>query len=439
MQWRLGVLGLWLLNAGAAQAVDVLAVHQGQSSFYQATGGGACGFEPSRHDLMVAALNVRDYADGALCGAYLRISGPRGDALVRVVDQCPGCKHGGLDLSKEAFAKVADPKRGREQIRWQVASPELDSPLQYHFKAGSSAHWLGIQIRNHRNPVAKLEYQGADGRWHAIARGTHGYFVNKDPQIGPGPYTFRVTDMFGGTVVDRNIPLRAGVNVASAQQLPDAAGAAHLASAGGRWLSEDEANNMVEPLPGAGRWQQAADKPAAAHKPARVAHHPASRWATGEEVHPDAARWANPVAQEEGAHDEAAAQQVAARWAQEGAGHVAAKQPAVARPSVAEEAGKPAARVNSRPAADSAQAELDAARLLDEKIAPEAAHAEPVPHLALDKAVIDKSQAEATPVAGGETQTPTGSGEEAAPPMVARDAHAAAALDDMLDQKAATH
>lgn len=255
---RLAVL-LCLFWGNWVYADSVLAVHQGLSSFYHATGAGACGFEPSPDDLMVAAVNSHDYDNGTLCGVYLRVSGPKGEALVRVVDRCPGCKSKGLDLSKQAFAKVADPKKGRETIHWQVASPDLDGPLQYHFKAGSTPHWLGIQLRNHRNPIAKLEVQTPDGGWVNIERTAHNYFVHKDPKIGNGPYTFRVTDVYGNSVIDKNIPLRPGVEVASAAQLPDAAEAAHLASAGGRWLSEDEADNMVEPLPGAGRWEAPAE------------------------------------------------------------------------------------------------------------------------------------------------------------------------------------
>lgn len=276
---RLAVL-LCLFWGNWVYADSVLAVHQGLSSFYHATGAGACGFEPSPNDLMVAAINTHDYDNGTLCGVYLRISGPRGEALVRVVDRCPGCKSKGLDLSKQAFAKVADLKKGRETIHWQVASPDLDGPLQYHFKAGSTPHWLGIQLRNYRNPIAKLELQTPDGGWVNIERSPHNYFVHKNPKIGNGPYTFRVTDVYGNVVVDRNIPLRPGVEVASAAQFPDVAEAAHLASASGRWLSEDEADNMVEPLPGAGRWDTPAEGKRATHKVAAKSSEKsrAARW-----------------------------------------------------------------------------------------------------------------------------------------------------------------
>jgi expansin (peptidoglycan-binding protein) len=212
-------------------------VHQGLSSYYAATGGGSCAFDTSPHDLMVAAMNAQDYDNAALCGAYLHISGSKGDAIVRVVDLCRGCKPGGLDLSKEAFAKVADLQKGRDTVSWQVVAPALNTPLQYHFKEGSSAYWTGIQIRNHRTPIAKLEYLRADGSWGTIPRTSSNYFVQKTPGMGVGPYTLRVTDLFGNTIVDKNVPLQAGGLIASLAQFPGGATSHHPAPS--RWASED--------------------------------------------------------------------------------------------------------------------------------------------------------------------------------------------------------
>lgn len=195
-------------------------VHQGASSFYAATGSGGCSFDPSPKDLMVAALNRRDFNKAALCGAYLRVQGSKGEVLVRVVDVCPGCKVGGLDSSKQAFAKIADLRKGREKITWQIAAPAMETPVQYRFKKGSSAYWTGVQILNHRNPIAKLEYQKGDGTWGSIPRTAYNYFVQNKPRMGAGPYTFRVTDSYGNTLIDKNIPLKSSGSVTGLQQFP---------------------------------------------------------------------------------------------------------------------------------------------------------------------------------------------------------------------------
>jgi expansin (peptidoglycan-binding protein) len=162
-------------------------------------------FDPSPADLMVAALNGVEWNTAAYCGAYVSVSGPKGSVTVRIVDQCPGCGAGDLDLSEQAFAKIANLAQGRVPITWQVVSPALSGPIAYHFKDGSNQWWTAVQIRNHRNPIHKLEYQNTGGAWVEVPRTSYNYFV-RSSGMGPGPYTFRVTDWYGNTLVDGGIP-----------------------------------------------------------------------------------------------------------------------------------------------------------------------------------------------------------------------------------------
>jgi expansin (peptidoglycan-binding protein) len=194
-------------------------IHEGHATYYYATGGGACSFDPSPSDLMVAAINASDYNNAAMCGAYVSVSGPKGTVTVRIVDLCPGCQAGDLDLSQEAFGQIADLPQGRVSITWQVVSPALSGPIVYHFMAGSNQWWTAVQIRNHRNPIAKLEYN-ASGQWVAVPRTNNNYFVQSSPGMGPGPYQFRVTDMYGHVLTDSGIPLVAGDSVDGASQFP---------------------------------------------------------------------------------------------------------------------------------------------------------------------------------------------------------------------------
>ncbi|MDD2776538.1 MAG: expansin EXLX1 family cellulose-binding protein [Gallionella sp.] len=203
---------------GVVDAAPIL--HQGLSTYYHANAAASCSMGDSFDYTMTTALGVADYDGSAMCGAYLRVIGPKGEAVVRVVDTCGSCKPGELDLNQEAFEKVADIRRGREPLRWHILSPALNTMVQYHFKAGSNAWWAGVQIRNHRNPVAKLEYLKPDGTWSNIERAKYNYFVQKKPGLGVGPFTFRVTDMFGHSFVDKNIELLAGGTIEGKNQFP---------------------------------------------------------------------------------------------------------------------------------------------------------------------------------------------------------------------------
>ena len=195
-------------------------IHIGIATYYDATGDGACMFGPSPEDLMVAAMNAEEYDTAALCGAYVHVVGPQAEVTVRIVDLCPECLAGHLDLSQEAFALIADLPQGRVDITWQVVSPDLPGPIAYHFKDGSNQWWTAVQVRNHRNPIAKLEVLDEGGQWVAVPRTSYNYFVQTDPGMGPGPYTFRVTDSYGNVLTDSGIPHVEDGTIDGAAQFP---------------------------------------------------------------------------------------------------------------------------------------------------------------------------------------------------------------------------
>jgi len=195
-------------------------IHQGIATYYDATGAGACSFDPSPNDLMVAAMNAVEYDNSAVCGAYVRVTGPKGSITVRIVDLCPECLAGHLDLSQEAFGQIADLYLGRVPITWQVVSPALVGPIAYHFKDGSNQWWTAVQIRNHRNPIARLEYLKAGSQWVSVPRVSYNYFVQTNPGMGPGPYTFRVTDSYGNVLIDSGIPNLDNGTVNGVSQFP---------------------------------------------------------------------------------------------------------------------------------------------------------------------------------------------------------------------------
>lgn len=194
-------------------------LHTGIATYYDATGNGACLFGESPGDLLVAALNAEEYASAHWCGAYVRVTGPNGQVTVRIVDLCPECQAGHLDLSREAFAAIAPLHLGIVPITWRVISPALTGPLAYHFKDGSNQWWTAVQVRNHRNPVASLEYWTGSA-WVNVPRTSYNYFVQTGPGMGPGPYTFRVTDHYGNVLVDSGVPHVEDGTVAGSGQFP---------------------------------------------------------------------------------------------------------------------------------------------------------------------------------------------------------------------------
>jgi expansin (peptidoglycan-binding protein) len=136
---------------------------------------------------------------------------------VRIVDLCPECPAGNLDLSPEAFELIAPLEQGRAPISWRYVACDVAGPLRYHFKDGSNQWWAGVQVRNHRHAIAKLEVE-LNGAFSPVPREDYNYFVGESG-FGPGPYKFRVTDVYGGVVTDEGIELGDAVTREGASQL----------------------------------------------------------------------------------------------------------------------------------------------------------------------------------------------------------------------------
>ncbi|WP_279387910.1 expansin EXLX1 family cellulose-binding protein [Streptacidiphilus pinicola] len=98
--------------------------HGVATAYAAADGNGACLFGPTS-DLTVAAMNYTDYESSKACGAYVLVHAANGASLtVRIVNECPlPCAPGHLDLSQQAFARLADLRVGRLTITWTLLSP----------------------------------------------------------------------------------------------------------------------------------------------------------------------------------------------------------------------------------------------------------------------------------------------------------------------------
>lgn len=172
----------------------------GVATYYDADGSGNCSFDPSPDDLDVAAMDAPEYANSDVCGECVAVTGPKGSVTVRIVDQCPECEAGHLDLSESAFAKIADKSAGRVPITWNVIECNVSGNLTYHYKDGTSQYWTAIQVRNSRLPIASLEVQSG-GTFTKVARQSYNYFVD-DKGAGAGAVTVRVTSIDGQQLID---------------------------------------------------------------------------------------------------------------------------------------------------------------------------------------------------------------------------------------------
>jgi expansin (peptidoglycan-binding protein) len=209
----------WVLSLAACSgtpsaeevAGDLIALGEfqgGIATFYDATGAGHCGFDKSPNDMDIAAMNAPQFAGTAVCGSCAEVQGPKGTVVVRIVDSCPECGPGHLDLSREAFGKIANMVDGRVQTQWRLVTCAVSGPVRYRVKDGSNQWWSAIQVLNHRLPVTKLEWQ-KDGAWVEAKRDPASNYFTEPSGMGPGPVKVRITATNGQTLED-SIPSTTG-------------------------------------------------------------------------------------------------------------------------------------------------------------------------------------------------------------------------------------
>ncbi|MFD9390337.1 expansin EXLX1 family cellulose-binding protein [Streptomyces sp. NPDC060000] len=186
------------------------AAYQGVATSYDiGNGDGACSYGPTS-DVMTAAMNTADYETSKACGAYVLVRAGSGATItVRITNECPApCAPGQLDLSHQAFTKLAALSVGRIPVTWSLLSPSTSDTISIRYKTGSTQYWCGIQAIGHRNPLARLEVRTSAG-WTRLARTGYNYFLSEQGAGCGG--AIRLTDVYGEQLTVEGIAVRANV------------------------------------------------------------------------------------------------------------------------------------------------------------------------------------------------------------------------------------
>ncbi|MEV0720108.1 expansin EXLX1 family cellulose-binding protein [Asanoa sp. NPDC050611] len=194
-----------LRGAGSACAAAAAAAKTGKATFYTDSGGN-CSYPSPPDDRLFVALSPAEYADGAECGGYLDVRGPNGSVRVKVVDQCPPCEAGHIDLSREAFERIGDPVEGIIPVTYTTVASPRTANLTFRIKEGASAYWFAVLVDNTGNALRKVEARGPGGSWRSAHREPYNYWLI-DSGIGEGPYSIRVTDVRGRSATATGIDL----------------------------------------------------------------------------------------------------------------------------------------------------------------------------------------------------------------------------------------
>lgn len=216
-------------SALAASPALARSVMQGQAVFYDpGQAAGSCGLGPFPAGGRYASLPPRSYASGRACGSYLDVSGPRGTVRAEVVDVCTDCAAGTVNLSRAAFARIADPRTGMVVVSYRTAlDPPLPGPLVLRISAAVQPGTLAVQVINHGNRLSSVAASQPGGRWQQLTPSADGYWIGPlrpgrllagRPRAGGTPgraagarIRVRVTDVAGHQVVLTGISGRSTV------------------------------------------------------------------------------------------------------------------------------------------------------------------------------------------------------------------------------------
>ncbi|MGW4842101.1 expansin EXLX1 family cellulose-binding protein [Nocardia brasiliensis] len=192
-------------------------VVSGEARFYSFGPGVSCSYPDLPLDGFFVGMSTSEYGTADPCGAYLDVEGPRGSVRVQIVDRCPGCAPGQLDLSTAAFSEIADLSDGVAKVRYHVVrNPEPVAELTYEVKPDATAAWFAILFGGTGNPLREVAIRPATGgAWQHLTRGMDNYWSIS--RAGTGPFAARLTDIHGNQAEITGITVEPGMRPTGAR------------------------------------------------------------------------------------------------------------------------------------------------------------------------------------------------------------------------------
>lgn len=192
-----------LVDAGAIATLGQ--EHAGGASYDDgvSTGSGSCGFPSTPTGPFYVGVGPDFNAHAELCGACLLVKAQNGNALLaEVVTWGVVAAPNNIDLSRSAFDALFGAGAPMSPMTWAVAPCDRTDPIRYVFLTGANVDWTGLQVRNLRLPVTKLEVKSArHASFTELERQDWNDFVDASG-FGTGPFTLRVTAIDGQTIED---------------------------------------------------------------------------------------------------------------------------------------------------------------------------------------------------------------------------------------------
>ncbi|KJX98688.1 putative extracellular cellulase CelA/allergen Asp F7-like protein [Zymoseptoria brevis] len=196
------------MAAGYANAVT------GRGTYYGGNvQGGMCSFTSYTLPTGIdgTAISKLDWAGSGVCGACIKVTGPRGSTTAMIVDQCPECPEHALDLFQNAFGKIDDPQKGIIQLSWEFVPCPLNGLIYFRMKEGVSAYWFSVQAVNAGKRVKDIQVSTNGGAtWQGGLTRMEYNFFQKSAGFGVTKVDLKVISIDGEETIARNCEVVGG-------------------------------------------------------------------------------------------------------------------------------------------------------------------------------------------------------------------------------------
>ncbi|RLN20732.1 hypothetical protein BBJ28_00001032 [Nothophytophthora sp. Chile5] len=160
-----------------------------------------------------AALNNDQWDDLANCGRCAEVSciddqceDQTTTAIVQILDRCPECSSGDLDLSPTVFKIITGSDPSRLTIRWQFVDCPSPGTVEVCLMEGSNTNWVAVQPTN---MLVGVESLTINGETPTMLDGAYYYVLESSSGVDLTAVEVSITSI-DGDVIDGTYALTAG-------------------------------------------------------------------------------------------------------------------------------------------------------------------------------------------------------------------------------------
>ncbi|KAI9919356.1 hypothetical protein PsorP6_017742 [Peronosclerospora sorghi] len=119
---------------------------------------------------------------------------------VHIVDRCPSCGPGGLDLSPTVFKQLTGSSPSEYKIQWQYVDCPVTGNIKYCTKGGSSNSWLAVQPTNFATGIASVQIAHQDV---TMVDSCYYFLLNGGANVDISAVDIQLTSLAGETITEK--------------------------------------------------------------------------------------------------------------------------------------------------------------------------------------------------------------------------------------------